>query len=454
MKKTIFPMLALLLAIYGCEAFLDEKPSKSLVVPQTVRELEGLLDNTNFQMNNSPSLIFSGTDDFWTTDEGYISFNSIPDQNAYLWKEEIYDTPEASDWVVSYRQIFYANVVLDEADRIVAESEHSKRELNELRARALFVRGKALFDLAGEFAPVYRSETAETDLGLVIRTIPKITDKQGRASLKETYRSIISDVEKAEPDLPDTEIFPTQPTRTSAQALLARIYLAMSDYENANKWAKIALTSANAPLDYNQFSSSGTFSFLVFNKETIFYSVMTSQQFHFSNLTFVDPVLYNSYDSTDLRKTLYYRKPTATAAGFVFRGSYSGDYALFSGLTTGELYLILAETEVRLGRTDQGLEYLNALLPFRYKAGTFTPYSSFTQQESLDLVLRERRKELAFRGTRWNDLRRLNLNAEGGITLSRTIAGETFSLQPNSPRYVFPIPEDELKLNGLQPNVR
>lgn len=447
-------MLALLLTIYGCEGFLDQKPTKSLVIPQTVSELEGLLDNVNFQMNNSPSLIFTGTDDFWTTDPGFVAFNSIPDQNSYLWKEEIYDTPEASDWVVSYRQIFYANVVLDEASRITPESSVSLKKLEELKARALFLRGKSLFDLAGQFAPVYQASTADQELGLVIRTIPKITDKQGRATLRETYQRIISDVEAAEPNLPDSEIFPTRPTRTAAQALLARIYLSMSDFENANRWAKIALNAANPPLDFNQTMSTGNFSFTVFNRETLFYSVMTSQIFHFSNLTFVDPQLYNSYEANDLRKTLFYRRPTATAPGFVFRGSYSGDFALFSGLTTGELYLIAAETEVRLGRPSQGVEYLNSLLKFRYKSGTFTPYSGLSQAQALDLILKERRKELAFRGLRWSDLRRLNLNPTTATTLTRTVAGESYTLLPNSPRYVFPIPEDELKLNGLQPNNR
>lgn len=454
MSKYKFPMLALLLTVFGCEGFLDEKPNKNLVVPQTVSELGGLLDNINFQMNDSPSLIFNGTDDFWTTDQGFQSFNSIPNQNAYTWKEEIYDTPQSGDWAISYRQIFYANVVLEEAKALSPTTEIARRERNELIGRAMFMRGKALFDLAGQFAPVYQAQNADSQLGLVIRTNPKITDKKGRSSLRETYGQILRDLKEGLELLPETALFPTRPTKTAGQAMLARVYLDMSDYEQANLWAKASLASGLKLLDFNEITGTGMFSFSPFNKETVYYSVLTSQLFHFSNLTFVNPELYNSYEAQDLRKTLFFRRPNATALGFVFRGSLSGDFVLFSGLSTGELYLILAETEVRLGRTSSGLGYLNQLLEKRYKSGSYVPLSGLEQTQALNRVLLERRKELAFRGLRWNDLRRLNLEPNLATTLRRTVNGVEYVLSPKSPRYVFPIPQDELDLNGLEPNIR
>ena len=454
MKKYKFQFLAILLLLVGCDGFLDEKPSKSLVVPHTLAELQGLLDNTNFLMNDSPALVFNGTDDFWTTDQGFQSFNSIPNQSSYIWEEEIFDTPQASDWLIPYRQVFYANVVLEEAKEMdpVNDSEHEERD--ELIGRALFMRAKAFFDLAGQFAPVYREESASGLLGVVIRTNPKITDKQGRTSLQETYDQILGDLNEAVGLLPETVVISTRPTQAAGQALLARVYLSMSDYKMANQWAKASLESGAELLDFNEVMPSGNFSFAPFNKETLYYSVLNGQLFHYSNLTFVDQELFDSYDSLDLRKELYYRKPNESAMGYVFRGSFSGDYALFSGLSTGEMYLILAETEIRLGRTKEGLAYLNQLTEKRYQLGEFQPWEDLDQTEALKLVLKERRKELAFRGLRWNDLRRLNLEPALAKTLTRTVNEVEYSLPPNSPRYVFPIPEDELQLNGLEPNIR
>jgi hypothetical protein len=454
MKKYKYLFLAILLTGFGCDSFLDEKPSKDLVVPQTIAELQGLLDNTNFLMNDSPALIFNGTDDFWTTNQGFQSFNSIPNQNSYVWEEEIFDTPQSSDWLIPYRQVFYANVVLEEAMGMNPGTAAEQKERDELMGRALFMRAKAFFDLAGQFAPVYQEGTAGNTLGIVIRTNPKITDKQGRATLQETYDQILGDLNEAIGLLPETAVVPTRPTRTAGQALMARIYLSRSDYAMANQWAKASLESGAELLDFNEVMPSGNFSFSPFNRETLYYSVMNPQLFHYSNLTFVNEELYGSYDSLDLRKELFYRKPNASALGYVFRGSFSGDYALFSGLSTGELYLILAETEIRLGRTAEGLGYLNELLEKRYKAGEFQPWSGLDESEALNLVLEERRKELAFRGLRWSDLRRLNQEPALAKTLSKTVNGMDYSLAPNSPRYVFPIPLDELQLNGLEPNIR
>lgn len=74
--------------------------------------------------------------------------------------------------------------------------------------------------------------------------------------------------------------------------------------------------------------------------------------------------------------------------------------------------------------------------------------------EVLRLVLNERRKELAFRGIRWSDLRRLNKDERFAVTLSRTLNGQTYQLSPNDKRYVIPIDEQEIRLSGIEQNER
>jgi len=73
--------------------------------------------------------------------------------------------------------------------------------------------------------------------------------------------------------------------------------------------------------------------------------------------------------------------------------------------------------------------------------------------EALDTILVERRKELAFRGLRWSDLRRLN--KEGwGIMLNRNLNGVPYTLPPNSELYTLPIPPDVIQLSGIMQNPR
>jgi hypothetical protein len=86
---------------------------------------------------------------------------------------------------------------------------------------------------------------------------------------------------------------------------------------------------------------------------------------------------------------------------------------------------------------------LNQLLVKRYR-GNFTPIVFEDETQALKVVLAERRKELAFRGLRWSDLRRLNADDRFKETLSRTLAGQEYNLEPQSERYILPIPAREL----------
>ena len=112
-----------------------------------------------------------------------------------------------------------------------------------------------------------------------------------------------------------------------------------------------------------------------------------------------------------------------------------------------------AECKVRMNKIQEGIGYLNALLVKRWKTGTFVPITANSQVEALDIVLKERRKELLIRGLRWPDLKRYNRDG-ANITLMRTVKGQTYSLPPNDPRYAIAIPEDIITLSGMPQNPR
>ena len=110
------------------------------------------------------------------------------------------------------------------------------------------------------------------------------------------------------------------------------------------------------------------------------------------------------------------------------------------------------QRSARAGNMNSAMADLNTLLQNRWKAGTFIPLLALNASDALNQILMERRKELLFR-IRWIDLKRLN---KGGanITLTRILNGQTYTLAPNSPLYVFPIPPDEIQLSGIQQNIR
>jgi hypothetical protein len=137
----------------------------------------------------------------------------------------------------------------------------------------------------------------------------------------------------------------------------------------------------------------------------------------------------------------------------VIKSSYSATSYLFSGVALDEIYLIKSECLARAGHLTAALENVNILLRNRYKPGTFTPLKATTTQEALQIILTERRKELPFRNIRWTDLRRLNKEGRN-IRLARIIFGQQYELEPNSPRYVLPIPFDVITFTNMQQNPR
>ncbi len=283
-----------------------------------------------------------------------------------------------------------------------------------------------------------------------IRLNPNITNNPGRSNLKDTYSQIISDLDTAKYLISDMTIGNNRirPGRLTVYALLARIYLAQRNYEKAGNYADSVLIRYNTLMDYNHITS-----FTFTNEETLYQNIFRTGIISFSavsGILNVDSVLYNFYDQNDLRKTLYYG---ITNGRVVFKRSYNETIFPFSGLATDEMYLIRAECYARSGNTEKAAKNINDLLIKRYITDTYTPVTFSTSQDALSFVLRERRKELAFRGARWSDVRRLN--KEGyNITMKRVLNGQEYSLPPNDLRFALTIPQYEIDLSGIQQNPR
>ncbi|HQT24902.1 RagB/SusD family nutrient uptake outer membrane protein, partial [Daejeonella sp.] len=122
--------------------------------------------------------------------------------------------------------------------------------------------------------------------------------------------------------------------------------------------------------------------------------------------------------------------------------------------SSNELYLIQAECYARKGNTVDAMKSLNTLLVKRFKTGTFIPLTAGSAEAALGIVLKERRKELVYRGMRWQDLRRLNLEPQFATDLKRVINGQTHILPANDSRYVFPIPNYIIDATGIAQNPR
>ncbi|WP_111309580.1 RagB/SusD family nutrient uptake outer membrane protein [Confluentibacter sediminis] len=452
MKNNIYKYIFVLITVvlYGCDSdWLEVKQNKQLVVPETITDVQALLDNSSrMNFSKSPMLGVIGTDNFYIQDEDWAGIRP-EEQNAIIWAETIYTEPTSYSYNSPYLGVLYANVALESINNISPTTEELEA-WNNAKGSALFYRAWLFFQLSQVYCKQYDVTTAGTDLGIALRLEPDVTIKSTRSTVQETYDRIIKDTKEALDLLPNIPLVQTRPCKVAANGFLAKVYLQMGNYEESLKYAKASLDLSTTLLDYNDLDPSVTYPFDRFNEETIFISTLYPFSDTF-NRHYIDSTLYGSYDDNDLRKSIYYFDDNGRTA---FRGTYDGSTRQFNGLATDEIYLMAAECEARLEHKDLAMDYLNDLLVTRWATGTFEPFIANSSDEALQIVLRERRKSLIFRGSRWMDLRRLNQEPEFAMTLERTINGQTYTLPPNDERYVLPLPDDVIELSGMEQNPR
>ncbi|OJV50997.1 MAG: hypothetical protein BGO31_11055 [Bacteroidetes bacterium 43-16] len=445
MKSTILYLLTLI-AFSGChKAFLEEPTSKSLVIPKTYQDLNALLQSN---MNSGAFFSMIADGDFDLTDE-YLLLTAPVEKTTYLWKADIYETLKFHGaWRLPYLQILNTNVVLEGLKKLNT-LDASQQNLNTLKGNALFFRAMAYTELVLNFTPPYKPSEAQDQLGLPIRTSSNVSEIKQRSNLKETMEFLLKDLQEASSLLPEKVSIISLPGKAAAYTLLSRTYLGMQEYDKSLTFAKEALKIQSDLLDYNDIPLQLPFTFndpfVSSNKEVLFYQGGETIMFVGKSAQLREEI-YDSYQLNDLRKTRLFDNNRN------FIGNYSGTNAIFSGITNSEAWLTAAECAARLGKMEEALNYLNSLCKKRYDK-TFTPYQSVNKKEILKWILEERRKELITR-SRWFDLRRLNLDPEFAVTLTRKYKGDIYTLPPNSSRYTFPIPSEEIDYSGITQNVR
>jgi hypothetical protein len=461
MEKSIiqyYSCLAVLIFLFagGCkkqDAFLNAKPNQNLAVPSTLGDYELLLENESlFNRGPDPGLGEISTDDYYVTDNVYNNrLATVIERNAYIWAKDIYQGfSYVSDWNAPYKQVYVANTVLDGLSS-VKYSPDQQDLYNQIRGEALYFRSYAFYNLVKTFSVPYDSATAGTDLGIPLRLHADINVKSFRATEQQCYDQVISDIKTADHLLPLSAQSPTKPSAVAARGLLARIYLSIGNYDSAYKYADDCLASYSTLVDYNTLNPGRFTISTSFLKEDLYHAAMSYGILAAHRYSITDSVLYNSYDSNDLRKTVFF----IISGGLpYFRGNYDYRYYTYDGIATDEIYLIRSECNARMGNTAAAMNDLNTLLVTRWLTGTFVPYTTTDPMDALKQILAERRKELVFRGARWTDLRRLNKDPQFAVTLSRIINGTIYTLPPKDPRYAMPIPDAEIQLSGIPQNPR
>lgn len=437
--KTLLYILLLTTLFVGCsDDYLDVLP-KGQAIPENTDQLAEMLNATD-DINNH------GANFGYITDQVWLSPTYARDYELknYIWSDFPYDEITNDDnWNKSYQAIAIASYVINNIN------EADKGEMYDpvyTKARALFIRANAYFILVNSYAKHYNASTAFADLGVPLILEYDVTQKKPRATVEEVYEQIFSDLDACLDDLVDDVQFRTDQSKAAAYALYTRIYLFQEEYELAADYARMALDAYDYLYDMNNVSEINPgnpgYGLIGFdgNPKSSYESIygISTQG---GAVPWFSTDAYNEYSDSDFRKTFWAQDPV----GFYYPDEghlfiVNKGYAPDASFTVPEAILNYCEALLKKDTPDKvtALTYLNMLRDNRYVTGTIHDDSDL-----LASVMKERKLEFVCSALRWWDMKRL------GVTVTHEWEGQTYTLTPESPNYVFAIPPNVMKHNDL-----
>ncbi|MGO1245430.1 RagB/SusD family nutrient uptake outer membrane protein [Sphingobacterium sp. JB170] len=439
-------------------AFLEEQPNSNIFSPKSVDDFQRLLDNTDIVGITSALPQLASDEYFIISYEHWQSARTAIERNSYVWDADVYGGEvNIKDWNDPYTSIYYSNNIINEIKK-ASKDGNVPLEFRDVYGQAIFQRAKVYYDLLKNYSPPFDSETQETDLGVPLRLDPSIDYMQERSTVKECYDQIFQDINEALANLRFWGPLPARErvTKLAAYSLLSRIHLYRREYIEAERFADSVLNRYDKLIDYNTVEVNVNTPFLTQNDELLMYGrtviYNNSGQLNPYGDVFVDTSLIKMYDANDLRLQIYFIEKSK-GLYTVARGYNGNGLVPFTGFAVDEVLLNKTECLVRRAHLSSAENMINRLLINRYKSGTFVPVFFNSEEEALARVLEERRKELVWRALRWDDIKRLNKEG-ANIQLSRVFDAKETVLNPNSPKYTFNIPQDEINRSGITQNIR
>ncbi len=457
--RTIFAALSLF-GLGSCEKYVDIKTQGQLV-PGTMENYRYLLNSTT-NWEPAPTISDIASDDLeivdGTTQQQSLANNDYYGyyKRAYQWADAIYPIENQyykdDNWTRMYHCIAYANTVIAEVPKA---SDGTAQEKAALIAEAKIHRASAYLMLVNTYANPYNPGSASTDLGVPLVLEPTTEQSLERGTVQLVYETVLADIEAALPALPTTQQYTTLPSKASAYGLLARTYLYMNRYTEAASAADQALAINSQLIDLTSIAELTATSYpqRFFNPEILLSKVPVNGVSAYTPTAFrLSADLKALFNESDQRYNLFTVPGDIITPWDVYEGRYYYlDYIMGEGRNVGptvpEMLLIKAEAEARNNQPAAAMAVVNQLRASRILPSGQVNLTAISGNDALQKVVQERRREFMFRMLRWWDMRRLKDDPLFQKTYTRTVGGQTFTLAPNSNRYVFRIAQYEINLS-------
>jgi hypothetical protein len=348
------------------------------------------------------------------------------------------DVVHSQIWSAAYRLIYRTNSVIFNLEKSTGISNEKR---NMYLGEMYTIRAFTYFYLLNIFG----------DVPLIVSTNYLENDKKARTSQSEIYAFLIADLVKSVDYL--NENYPVsnkaRMNKYAACALLARIYLYTEEWEKAEFYSSLILSSGKYNLE-NELDNT----FRLSSPETIWQIAPLNGFFNTAEGSIFIPYandiipqitistqLLAAFETNDNRKAKWIGASTINGTPYFYPFKYKNrafapvdEYIIVFRLA--EQLLIRSEARLKQNKIQAALEDLNLI---RVRAG-LQPVQSNNSEEIFSSIVKERQLELfAEWGHRWFDLKRLNTIH----TILSAVKGSNWQETDQ----LFPIPFSEIQMN-------
>lgn len=467
----------------SCKKFLEEDPKNQVTIQNfyqtesdaitAVNAIYAYLNSVdNFAVGGNTAGVYHST--FWVT-VGLASDEMLNNQLGAANFDQLSSfshTPQNPSmeeiWGMHYKTITLANIAIARIPGISMNTTLRDRLVGE----AKFLRGLMYFNLVRMFGEVPL---------LIEENNPLLPSK---ATVEAIYEQIVDDLSDAAEALPlsyDAGNGRGRATQGAANAILAKVYLTIRNFEQASIHAKKVIDSQEYELwedfaDVFKLSSRGgreaifsvgfgdaggaiifwevgQFNVRLLPRELSAEGIQNAQGWQFPT-----EHLYNQFEVDDRRRAVTFITEINDPNGAFSIRPYVKKYwdrtmepqgnnssNDFPVIRYADVLLIYAEAQNELGNTDEALDYINIIRKrARFDGSTYAnavpDYSGLNQEQFRDAVLKERMMEFVFEGQRWFDLARTG-------KLQQLVPLAKPGVVPAQRNYLFPLPQREVDLN-------
>ncbi|TRX70639.1 RagB/SusD family nutrient uptake outer membrane protein [Carboxylicivirga sp. M1479] len=484
----IVVVAALIVSTVSCnDEFLNTKPETAISYDEAFESITNAESALVGMYNNNSAYFFEGLyvpiiadlvgEDVLLDSKRnwgwFLSVYQLESLANYRWVED--------PWTNGYFLLYQANQIIENADKVPDATDAQK---GNLKGQAKVMRAHTMLKLVQMYGEAYSVNPSAP--GILNANMVKEWDEEdiARSTVGDIYGQILQDLEEAIPMLKDyaTEVeglpLSERPRMyqdstaffnvRSANAVLARTYLDMHNWEKARDHAAIAkkdiqlMGVEGLVSGFNYPNSETLYSIKYTADDNGIYGSIPSFYFPVSGYSSMraDTSFVDTYNDFDVRKNWFphgrdlmirwdgdEEDSPLDADNYVVLKfqSINGQtgYAERISMRASEMYLIEAECEAELGNYSEAQNLLHAI---QKRAFPGAIKSVKTGQELIDEILLERRKELVGEGFRWNDIKRRSLpfkrNGHHWAKWDFQFGDEDYY------RLTFPIPQSEIDNNS------